>query len=373
MKKFCFGLLCGSLLFSSTYAEVTKPIELLSNPSAHCQAPQWSPDGEKLAVNVYSPKKDLHEVYVLDLNGNRVSKKSKVKTTEQVSSLGGGKPAPILEFSWAPSMDMLSDPYIFSTQSVKSKNFDIYLDNDFITSHNKGNDGQAVIAPSQSYLAYVAQGKESGDIVLFSLEELNGKAMNPTPTTTEYLPSWSPNPEENALMFIRSQKDRGQDIIVVPDVTHPKKEIQLTRFAGDEIRPHWSPNGKRVAFYTNHKSKGDKVFDLWVVNANGKKAKKLVPNVIVDDHQGAVWSSDGQFVIFVKKDYKRNNPIMWIHVESGRSGIVTQKTQINSDLSIFYNEDGSMKLAYKAAGLQGSKTKTWERIFTVSFTLEDLK
>jgi Tol biopolymer transport system component len=106
-----------------------------------------------------------------------------------------------------------------------------------------------------------------------------------------------------------------------------------------------------VAFYTNHKSKGDKVFDLWVVNANGKKAKKLVPNVIVDDHQGAVWSSNGQFVIFVKKDYKRNNPIMWIHVESGRSGIVTQKTQINSDLSIFYNEDGSMKLAYKAAGL----------------------
>jgi Tol biopolymer transport system component len=360
---------------SEALAKVSLPQEVAARPSSHCQAPQWSPDGKRLAMEVYFPKKETRQVWIMNLSDRfQVIKEEQVGVLgQQTSRLADGKAPPVVEFTWTPDMEMLNPPYVFSTQNPQFKNFDIYGDGTWLTK-NKGNDGQPSISSDANYLAFTSQQRDSGDIMMidFGGDMEQPIALTQTPNFTEYHPQW--HPKAPSLLFIRSQKSRGQDIMVIDDIKSPAQTTRaLTEWAEDEIRPHWSPSGDAVAFYTNHESGSDKIFDLWVVGANGSGAKRLVKDVVVDEHKGPAWSKDGSTLFFVKRDFDRNNPIMWVNRSTGKSGVLTQETQINSDLSITYLSDDEMALAYRAAGLKTSEDKTWQRIYVLSFTMDDLR
>jgi Tol biopolymer transport system component len=360
---------------TASHAKVEKPKQIVFRPSSHCIAPQWSPDGKKIAIDVYKPSSESREVWVFDLSPTlSIERKEQVLPLGvRASRLAGNKLPPVVEFSWTPDMEMLSPPYVFSSQGLNRKNFDIYADGNWITQANTGNDGQPVISPDSNYLAYTSQQKESGDIMMI---DFTGDIEKPirltsTPYATEYLPQW--HPTQPRLLFIRSQKSRGQDIVIMNDPKNPGRTKDLTNWSADEIRPHWSPDGKKIAFYSNQDSPNDQVFNLWVINADGTQAKLLAKDVIVDDHKGAAWSADSSNIFFVKRDLSRANPIMWINLKSKKSGIITQETQLNSDLSAHYTRDGATMLAYTAKGFKRSKDKSWRRIFVVKFTMSDLK
>ena len=373
--RICAGalILLGAAV---SHAKVEKPQQVVFRPSSHCIAPQWSPDGKKIAIDVYKPSVESREVWVFDLSPSmQVTRKEQVLPLGvRASRLSGNKLPPVVEFSWTPDMEMLSPPYVFSSQGLNRKNFDIYADGNWITQANTGNDGQPVISPDSNYLAYTSQQKESGDIMMidFTADLDKPVRLTNTPYATEYLPQW--HPTEPRLLFIRSQKNRGQDIVIINDPKNPEKSRRdLTDWSGDEIRPHWSPDGKRVAFYSNQDNANDQVFNLWVINADGSGAKQLATDVIVDDHKGPAWSADSRHLFFVKRDLTRANPIQWINIKSNQSGIVTQETQLNSDLSAHHTSSGETMLAYTAKGFKGSKDKSWRRIFVVKFSMSDLK
>ena len=371
----CVGILV-TLGATVSHAKVAKPKQIVFRPSSHCIAPQWSPDGTKLAIDVYKPAVESREVWVFDISPTlSVTRKEQVLPLGvRASRLSGNKLPPVVEFSWTPDMEMLSPPYIFSSQGLNRKNFDIYADGNWITQANTGNDGQPVISPDSNYLAYTSQQKESGDIMMidFAGDIEKPIRLTRTPHATEYLPQW--HPTKSRLLFIRSQKTRGQDIVIINDPKDPVGSLKdLTNWSADEIRPHWSPDGTKVAFYSNQDSPNDQVFNLWVINADGTQPKLLAKDVIVDDHKGAAWSADSQHVFFVKRDLTRANPIMWINLKNQSSGIVTQETQLNSDLSAHYTSSGATLLAYTAKGFKGSKDKSWRRIFVVQFTMSDLQ
>lgn len=366
----------AALYSQEANAKVGLPIQVAARPSAHCQAPQWSPDGKKLAIDVYNPKVEAREVWVMELNERfNVNREEQVLPLGQrASRLNGGKTPPVIEFSWTPDMEMLNPPYVFSSQGMNRKNFDIYADGSWLTEANTGNDGQPSFSPDSNYLAYTSQQRESGDIMMidYTADLEKPIKLTDTPSSTEYLPQW--HPKKPKLLFIRSQKTRGQDIIVIDDPKNPKDSTrELTNWSADEIRPHWSPNGDYVAFYSNEKSGSDKIFDLWVIKADGTEAKRLDTDVIVDDHKGPAWSADSSAIFYVKKDYKRSNPIMWMSIEGGKGGLLTSETQINSDLNAFHRKDGTTYLAYRSAGLKGAVKKTWQKIFVIGFKMSDLK
>ena len=360
-----------TLIVAPLQARVSSPQEISSRPNAHCQNPRWSPNGKRLAIDVYNPRAETHEVFIVKLgSAGAPMGEEKVRIAGlSRSRLSGGNAPPVLEFAWAPDMDT---PYVFSTQGSR-RNFDRYADGSFLTK-NLGNDGQPAWAPSGRYLVFTSQQQSSGDLWYIDFEAGDGepKPLFETRAQTEYLPRFAPR--EDKLLFIRSQgEQRGQDIVLIENLQRPRSEKLLTNWSGDEIRPSWSPDGKWIAFYSNQESRNPKLFDLWVIDQSGGNKRRLAKDVVVDNHQGPAWSRDSSTVIYVKRDFDRHNPILWVRKDgSARGGLVSQ-TQLNSDLSVYHSRDGGSKLAFRAIGLQSTRQKNWQRIYMVDFTMDDLR
>ncbi len=358
-------------------AEVSTPRMLADRPSAHCQAPRWSPDGKQLAYDVYNPKKDTREVWIVPINGSGSPKTGAMKEISagvgRASALLRGKKPPVVELAWAPDMNMLSNPFVFSSLSPK-KNFDLFIDGSWLTT-NPGNDGQPAWASfgEKRFIAYASQRRAGGDIyVIDIMGDQKPKRVTMWQNGTEYGPRWAPG--KPYLMFTRSMPgNRGQDIGLVLDVTRPKDTMKMvTEWRGDEVQPAWAPDARRVAFYSNKGNANDKIFDLWVVGVDGKNPKKLARDVVVDDHQGPAWTPDGTSILFVKRDFKADNPVRWVRADGSGGGALDTGTQLNSDLALHLRA-GQLALAFKALGQKGSTDKTWERLYLVTFSMSDLQ
>ena len=99
--------------------------------------------------------------------------------------------------------------------------------------------------------------------------------------TTGWLPAW--HPDGMALVFER----RGQ---VWRIDLNTGQEQQLT-FAGSNFNPHWSPDGSRIAYDSNHESpRGANV--LWLMNADGS-GKKDISIHGIGEWRDPAWSPDG--------------------------------------------------------------------------------
>ncbi|MEE2787342.1 MAG: hypothetical protein VX589_08390 [Myxococcota bacterium] len=349
-------------------------IEVADVTGAHCQAPRWSADGLQLAYEVYRPKKDTRETWIAELDSaSRVTKRQEVSTgRSQASTLLGGRKAPIVDFEWAPTMTLLSKPYILSSRGPK-KNFDLFADGDWLTKKNPGNDGQPSWSRDGRYIAYASQRQHSGDIYVIDLGGNPDSHMRATlwPNATEFRPQWSPT--KNFLLFTRSQEGRnGQDIGLVIDVRRPQDTTRMvTQWPGDEIRPSWSPDGVRIAFYSNRGYKADsKRFDLWVIGVDGNNERKLASDVVVDEHAGPAWTPDNQNILYVKRDFKRDNPIEWVRVDGSKRGVLVTNTQLNSDL-VLHGRDDAWQLAFRSLGRRGAKDMVWQRIYMTQLSAKD--
>jgi Tol biopolymer transport system component len=358
---------------SSAHAEVSTPRQVADRPAAHCQAPRFAPDGTQLAYEVYDPKADSRETWILKLSADGRPDGNPMEVTAgraQAADLLSGKKPPVVEFEWAPNMKLLSRPYVFSSRGA-NKNFDLFADGDWLTT-NPGNDGQPSWSSDGRLIAFASQQKDSGDIYAIDLQG-DGKPLRMTfwPTATEFAPRWAPN--GRSMLFTRSQSGtKGQDIGLIQDTNKPQETLRMvTEWPGDEVRANFSPDGKWIAFYANKDNKTEKIFDLWVVDTTGQNAKKLAANVVVDDHRGVAWSPDSTTLFYVQQDFKADNPVKWARLDGTAHGVLETGTQLNSDLVVFAKGD-RLHLAFKALGQKGSTEKTWERLYVVNFTMADL-
>jgi Tol biopolymer transport system component len=73
--------------------------------------------------------------------------------------------------------------------------------------------------------------------------------------------------------------------------------------------PDWSPDGRRIAF--DHLTFGSD-WDIWVVSANGLRARPLVA-WRGSKEQGAAWSPDGAWIAFQSdRDTSDGLPRVWM-------------------------------------------------------------
>ncbi|HZP96852.1 MAG TPA: hypothetical protein VFC31_11010 [Candidatus Limnocylindria bacterium] len=119
---------------------------------------------------------------------------------------------------------------------------------------------------------------------------------------------------------------------------------QLTATEGSNLRPTWSPDGKRIAYQSNR----DGSYHIYVMDADGSNTKQITSGADTDDRHPA-WSPDGR-AIAVDSGDATHREIWIIDVASQRRTQVTKTGAIASFPS--WSPDGK-RLAfyvYRASG-----------------------
>jgi TolB protein len=102
-------------------------------------------------------------------------------------------------------------------------------------------------------------------------------------------PAWSPDGSRIAFW---SDREGGGIFLMNPDGT------SITRLTTDQsdTEPAWAPDGQRIAFY----SRRDDDYEIYVVDIDGSHLTRLTNHPGFDG--GASWSPDGSSIVFSRSD-----------------------------------------------------------------------
>ncbi|HEX5719569.1 MAG TPA: protein kinase [Thermoanaerobaculia bacterium] len=196
---------------------------------------------------------------------------------------------------WYPSLSPDGERFVYARWD--GSDYDLFLqDVDRgepvnLTAGSFGDDTHPAFSPDGSQIAFRSERAEGG-IFLMDLDA--GRAVRRL-TDFGYHPAWSPDGKvllvSTAAITDPTLWDRPSRVSRI-DVETSRKRLLLER---DAVQPSWSPNGKRIAYWSVLTKNGRRM--IWTVTADGRNP---VP-VDMEDlsiNWNPVWSSDG-YLYFV--------------------------------------------------------------------------
>ncbi len=350
------------------YDNVSDPYPVHDHPGADLVAPRWSPDRQQLAFDVVGDGRT--GIWRL-----RLAPELRAQHVSEIIT-GRTDGAALSDVAWAPDMEkVLSNPWVFTARGPKG-DYDLFADGSWLTS-NPRDDRQPDWSPDVQFIGYMSSRTSGTDIYALDLGGSPEKPMQVTAfaDSLEFAPTWHPT-QTGTLMFTRWRAQVAQrQIGLVLDITRPAESTCiLIDWPGSNIRPTWSPDGSKVAFYSDWNSLSGR-YALWVFDLISGVASRLATDVRVTapgDMMAAhrsrpAWTADGRYIFYVKRQLADEpDQIMWVRADGREGGRLRTNTVDNDDLALVRKGDQHM-LAFTATGVVGQPPGR-RRIYLVTWT-----
>ena len=177
----------------------------------------------------------------------------------------------------------------------------------------------------------------------------------------------SPSPDGSRFVFAVSQRDltSGEMMYDLYVVDRTGLNIRrLTRMAGVETDPAWSPDGTKIAFAGSETANGS--YDIYVMNADGTNVVNITADMPWSYESNPAWSPDGRYIAFSSLEL-----IGGMHVFTRRSDGSGDPSRVagatgTSDSHPTWSPDG-LKLAFSRTFAGGESD-----IMTMTFNGNDV-
>jgi Tol biopolymer transport system component len=356
-------------------------------------SPVWASGGALLTFE--RAEESRREIVVVRLDGTPV-RTIYYQASEDDDGLNALLPGLGLSVSynsglaWSPR----GERFVFMSNAGEG-NYDLYLGNlqgktSQRLTDSPQKDGQPDWSPTDNTVAFVS-GRDGG-AHLYLLDVDSRRVASASMGDKAYLyPRWSPDGKRIAAIYGANENHdivllegdlrallRPKPVVAEPaagavpaktpppvpakPTPPPVTQRALTTWRHDDLSPSWSPDGKRIAFYTNQNEENDpKVWAIAVVDASGTTpsegtelaAQVVARNVIPDVHMGPAWLPDNRRIAYVRNDKQDYSPIYLVDVDSRQQWRLLTGTNINHDLAV--SPQGM--LAFRA------QVNQWDRIF----------
>ena len=348
------------LIFSTVaFARGAHPILISGKKAGNCYYPLWSRDGKKLAYEVNYLKTRLIELYMINFFPE--IKEIKVELDEYsadqlLKEFDKNQGKVRYELSWSPP---LLDRYIFSSNEL-GDNYNLFISKVGAITKDKHADGQPFWSPDGKKIVFVSGRSGNGDLYLlntFNLEK-GVRRLTFSDNKSELFPVFSPDSKQVAFMVHSNQ---GDNIYLLPDLLKPKNVKRLTFSNSTYTNPSWSPDGKRIAFFSR-KSKTN-TQEIVIYNLASGKSYPVARGVVNSERRGPSWGPNGKKIFYIAKSKEFNNPIKVVDIKSGKNSLISTDTLLNADLDLVQDPQKNVILAFTAQGRKGDKNKRWRKVY----------
>ena len=206
---------------------------------------------------------------------------------------------------------MAPDGKSFAYVSAESGNRDIYVqrvdghESINITADYTDDDSEPAFSPDGSQIAFRSE-RDGGGIFVMGATGESPKRL----TNFGHNPAWSPDGTE--IVFATEPVETQPDTRAHPGelwlvnahsgasrpLVQPQKGGPDFGWQSDGVQPSWSPNGKRIAFWSLSSLSAQR--DLWTIDPHAAEPKKTVVRVTSDAalQWNPVWSPDGKYLYY---------------------------------------------------------------------------